>query len=341
VNPSAYAAALDEAALAHRPDRRVLVMEGRDPAAMLQGLASNDVTRVAGGACVYAVMLTPKGRMIADLRALPGPGGALLVDVPAAAIDAVGAHLTRFVPPRMAKARPSDERILGLYGPAAAERLAPHAGGAAPDPTPDALTRGPGGLLFVGTRYAGVPGVDVVGAPGALEGIATDLEAAGVPLLDPDTLEVLRVEAGSPRWGAELDEERIPLEAGLADRAISQTKGCYTGQEVIVRILHRGHVNWHLRGLTMGRSGPRPHRPAADGDGDGRLAPGAELTVPGETKVVARVTSAVDSPRLGPIALGYVRREVAPGSRLALPGADPDAGATDTARVVELPFEGA
>lgn len=327
MNALAYEAARTGAALAHRPDRALLVLEGRDPSAMLQGLASNDVTAVARGACVYAVLLTPKGRMIADLRVLPGADGALLLDAPRAAIEDVAAHLARFVPPRMARARPHVGGILGVYGPAASELLAARSGAGAPDPAPDALTRGTSDLLLVGTDYAGVPGIDVIGEPGALAALSSELEASGVPVLDPATLEVLRVEAGSPRWGAELDGERIPIEAGIAGRAISQTKGCYTGQEVIVRILHRGHVNWHLRGLE------------ASGTGDGRsLRPGAQLTRQEDSKVVAKVTSAVDSPRLGPIALAYVRREVEPGTDLVPTSGDDGVPTPTSARVVELPF---
>src|SRR5690606_15899076 len=112
-------------------------------------------------------------------------------------------------------------------------------------------------------------------------------------------LDVLRIEAGVPRWGAELDETTIPLEAELGERAISTTKGCYTGQEVIIRILHRGHVNWHVRGLRLGDA-PVPAR-------------GATLTRSDTDKSVARITSACVSPRFDQtIALGYVRREVEP-----------------------------
>jgi folate-binding protein YgfZ len=133
-------------------------------------------------------------------------------------------------------------------------------------------------------------------------------------------LEVLRIEAGRPRWGAELDETVIPIEAGLRDRAISQTKGCYTGQEVIIRILHRGRVNWHLRGLFLGDV-PAP-------------AAGVELFRPGESKPVGRVTSACLSPLHDQtIGLGYVRREVEPPEVLRL--GDPEGS---EARVYELPL---
>lgn len=344
MNRAAYDAAREASVLARRQDRTVLALEGRDPVAMLQGLASNDVRPAAAGRCVYATLLTPKGRMVADLRVLPGGDGALLLDAPTAAAEEVAAHFGRFVPPRMARLGPSQHAILGLYGPDAISRAAGVLDGTSPPADEDALTGAPDGTLVVGTRYAGVPGLDLIAERGRLDELAAALAANGVPLLDADTLDVLRIEAGSPRWGAELDDRRIPIEAGLTDRAISQSKGCYTGQEVIVRILHRGHVNWHLRGFEAGgaeagaaQSGPASAgAEAAPGTGADRhdpLAPGGELTEPGADKTVATVTSAATSPRFGPIALGYARRELEPGAALVTVG-----GAS--VRLVALPFGG-
>jgi folate-binding protein YgfZ len=349
MNPAIYEAARAAAVRIPRHDRAIVALEGRDPGAMLQGLLSNDVRPVAAGRCVYGTLLTPKGGMIAELRAFGGDDDAILMDVPADALDAITAHFARFVPPRMARLRPSSHAVLGLYGPATISRATPLLGGTSPSVDENASTPGPDGLLALGTRYAGVPGVDLVGPRERLDETSATLAANGVTELDPATLEVLRIEAGSPRWGAELHEGRIPLEAGLGDRAISQTKGCYTGQEVIVRILHRGHVNWHLRGFeSAGDSaeGSEAAGGAAGGSeasdagrtGSGRpspppFAPGQELTQPGSDRVVARLTSAAVSPRLGPIALGYGRRELEAGATLRTP-------AGGAARMVVLPFEG-
>ncbi|HSP20348.1 MAG TPA: glycine cleavage T C-terminal barrel domain-containing protein, partial [Myxococcaceae bacterium] len=131
-------------------------------------------------------------------------------------------------------------------------------------------------------------------------------------------LEVLRVERGTPRFGADMDERTIPLEAGL-QRALHYQKGCYIGQEVIARATFRGHVNRTLVGLRFGAaSGP---------------APRAELFT-GERRV-GWVTSVVQSPRLGPIGLGYAHRDVAqPGTELTL------AAGGGTARIESLPFPG-
>jgi folate-binding protein YgfZ len=138
-----------------------------------------------------------------------------------------------------------------------------------------------------------------------------------------DALETLRIEAGRPRYGAELTEEVIPTEAfeesGLMERAVSFTKGCYTGQEVIIRIAHRGHVNRHLRGLLLGDAAPEP---------------GTRLFSPESGKDVGWITSVTHSPLLGQaIALGFVRREMEPGATVRAGLAD---GAVAT--VVKLPF---
>src|SRR4051794_32121624 len=160
------------------------------------------------------------------------------------------------------------------------------------------------------------------GAPGSGRGPP---RAAGARPAGLGAIETLRIEAGRPRFGADLTEDVIPTEAfeesGLMERAISFTKGCYTGQEVIIRIAHRGHVNKHLRGLLLGDA-PAP-------------APGTRLVNAETGKDAGWLTSVAHSPMLGQaVALGYVRREVEPGAAVRL-------GATDgaAATVVRLPFE--
>ena len=130
----------------------------------------------------------------------------------------------------------------------------------------------------------------------------------------------LRVEAGRPAYGVDMDDGTIPIEAGVHDRGIDYGKGCYTGQEVIIRILHRGHVNWLLRGLLLGDV-PAP-------------AQGAPLVRAEDGRQVGRVTSSVWSPRYGQtIGLAYVRREVEPGGTLFLGEA-----AGPPATVTAVPF---
>ena len=175
-------------------------------------------------------------------------------------------------------------------------------------------------MLAIGTSYVPAHGFDLIGHPDALRVMAERLVAAGAAVLDEDTLEVLRVEAGQPRWGADIDENTIPLEAGLRERAISQTKGCYTGQEVIVRILHRGHVNWLLRGVRFGELPP----PLRD----------TQLLHTADHRKIGRITSAVRSPALGEtIALAYVRRELTPPAEALL-----ESASGPRVAIVALPF---
>ena len=317
-----YAAARNGAVVAERNDRRFVRVHGRDPVKMVQGLISNDIANALPDRVVYATVLTPKGRMVADLRvARLGPD--LLIETAASAADGLAGHLRKFVPPLFAKFEDASGTWsqLGVYGPDAADVvkvvfgvdatvLAEDEMLAAAVPSEAAAPQGAGEaigdasadrVLIVGTSYFDVPGYDMWVSARYAAGLWEALKAAGARPVGHATLDVLRVEAGSPQWGAELTETTIPLEAGLRERAISETKGCYTGQEVIIRILHRGHVNWHLRQLRLGDvAAPAPDTPLFNAE---------------TGKQIGRVTSLAWSPRDGQtIALGYVRREVEPGT---------------------------
>ncbi len=285
-----YQAARTSAALSERTDRAVTRMYGRDPVRMIQGLVSNDVANAPIDTAVYSTFLTPKGRMVGDARIVRRPDNEVWIEADAQALDSIEVHLKKSVPPLFARAqRLSDVHVIGVYGPRSADvELASE--------------------LRLATSYTGDAGFDFI--------VRGDAILPDLPRLSFDELEVLRIEPGTPRCGAELTEDVIPLEAGLRHSAISESKGCYTGQEVIIRILHRGHVNRHLRGLLLGAA------PVPTG--------GAPITR-GE-KNVGKVTSACISPLLQQtIALGYVRREVEPGTTVIVDGRE--------ARVVELPFE--
>jgi len=166
----------------------------------------------------------------------------------------------------------------------------------------------------------GEPGFDLYVERLRLPQLHDALSAAGVVALDGDTADVLRVEAGIPLFHRDMDEETIPLEAGLESRAINRNKGCYVGQEVIVRVLDRGHgrVAEKLTGLTI----------------SGNMVPSAQAPVTSGDQKVGRVTSAVRSPALNrTIALAYLKRDVLePGTHVSVNGAD--------AVVTALPFTG-
>ena len=156
-------------------------------------------------------------------------------------------------------------------------------------------------------------GVDVICAADDAGRVRAALQEAGAVPVDERAAEVRRVETGRPRFGIDLDDTVIPQEAGLNERAVSFTKGCYVGQETVARLHYKGKPNRHLRGL--------------------RLSAPAESGAPllHEDREVGRLASAVASPRLGPIGLALVRREAPPGSTVAV-------GDSATAEVVELPF---
>lgn len=309
-----YDAARSDAVVAERADRSFVRVYGRDPVKMVQGLVSNDIARATAGRAVYATVLTPKGRMVADVRVLRhGPD--LLLETDHAAAEPLMTHLRKFVPPLFAKFEDANASWaeIGVYGPRAREVIAAafglSIGGDISEDDLHAASLDGMEVLIVATSHFDVPGFDVMLAPDLLERAWEVIVSAGARPAGQATLDVLRIEAGTPRWGAELTGNTIPLEAGLRDRAISQTKGCYTGQEVIVRILHRGHVNWLLRRVLLGDV-PAPAAEAA-------------LVSAADGKKVGRITSAAWSPKYGQtIALAYVRREVEPGAEVRLESAE-------------------
>ena len=271
------------------------------------------------GEVVYGAILTAKGRMVSDQKTFwlgTGEADGLGLDVAAAGHAAALAHFARFLPPRMARVEDLKERaaLLTVVGAGAREAVA-GAFGAAPETGCVLLDGGTlaggvlaGGALAGGTLLAkGVeqpPSWDVWVAQDRLAETRRRIVEQGAVPVDPAVWETLRVEEGFPRFGVDMDEGTIPVEAGLIDRAFDHEKGCYTGQEVIVRIRHRGRVNWHLRALRFG---------------DATAALGDLLFGLDAEKARGRVTSVVQSPRFGQaVGLGYVRREVEPPAVLRL-----------------------
>ncbi len=330
-----YHAVRDAVGVAERSDRARIRMWGKDPAKMLHGLITNDLLGASAGQGVYAAMLTPKGRTLAELRAFRRSIEEVLVEIPREALAGTSEHLRKFVPPMFARwADVSDEiEQLGVYGPRSGELLERVLGAGPGEMAEDAfheLTFGEAPVMVAMTRYVGNEvGFDLFAAPTVVPHLWTALLEQGAELgarpVGLAAIEALRMEAGRPRYGAELSEEVIPTEVfeetGMMERAISFSKGCYTGQEVIVRIAHRGHVNRHLRGFRLG-DGPVP-------------AVGTPLFHPETGKEVGRLTSVAFLPMIGETgALGFARREVVPGAELRVGSPD---GAP--AKVVRLPFQ--
>lgn len=326
VTASPYSAALESAAWRQRSARGVIRLGGPDRITWLQGLLTNDLRPLAGGGACYAAWLTPHGRMITDADVIE-LGDAAWLDVPAPLASSIAGRLDSLIFAEDVRVEDASAAIVsfGVYGPEAARVASRALEAVVPQDAvaPYAVRQIEGGLgraVVVGSDALGVPGVHVYVPAGAATTVVERLRGS-FPELDETTATVLRVEAGRPEFLVDMGDDTIPLEAGLESRAISHTKGCYVGQEIIVRLRDRaqGRVARRLMGLLL--------------EGDGVPAAGEPLLVDGRT--VGRITSAVRSPAAGrPIALGYVHRDhTTPGTALRV-GAAEDRAAT----VVELPF---
>jgi folate-binding protein YgfZ len=297
--------------LVDRSERGKLALTGAEAREFLQGQVSNDVDGLNEGGGCYAAFLTPKGKMLGDLRILDA-GDELLLDCERVALQDLFNMIRRYKLGRLVELhkRTLERGLLSLIGPDA-RRIA----GAQDLPSEEHSHRS-GELADAPARLIATDlGVDVLCDAGDTERIAAALAAAGAVRAGEEAAEVRRVETGRPRYGVDLDDTVIPQEAGLNDRAVSFEKGCYVGQETVARLYFRGKPNRHLRGLKL--SGP--------------AARGEPLRL-GEREV-GRLGSVVESPLYGRIALALVRREAAPGDSLAVG----DDGVS--AQVVALPFE--
>ena len=326
--------------LLDRSRRGRLVVEGSDRIDYLQGLLTNDVTALGPGDGCYAAYLTAQGRLTADLD-LFNLGNAVLIDVHG---DVKSLLVERFRELVFTEEIEIDDwtdtwTSFGLHGPTAPDVLE-----GALAQSIDAAERAamqrlnryqclrlsiPAGPVIVArTDELGEPGFSLFVERGGMADLAGALVAAGGLEIDQRTNEIVRVESGRPAFPEDMDQKMIPLEAGIEGRAISDSKGCYVGQEVIIRILHRGQgrVAKRLVGLTLGAA-------ATDAIGDLRVPDrGAALLVGDEA--VGRITSAVLSPTLAKvIALGYLPRAlVEPGSQVSVALGEDRVEAVVTAR---------
>jgi folate-binding protein YgfZ len=294
--------------LLDRSDRGKLALTGPEAKSFLHGQVTNDVEGLSPGEGCYAAFLNPKGKMQGDLRILD-TGDELWLDTEREALQPLFTMIHRYKlgSDLELHKRTLQQGLLSLIGPqareiAGAEDLAPteHANAQAEiDGIP---------VLLVATDA----GVDLVTDAERTQELADALRARGARDVAEGAAEALRVQRGRPRFGREMDESTIPQEAGINERAVSFTKGCYVGQETVARLHYRGKPNRHLRGLRL--SGP--------------AETGAELRL--GDKVVGRVGTVA-----GERALAIVRREAEPGATLTVGEGEA------RAEVVELPFEDA
>jgi folate-binding protein YgfZ len=297
----------EECGLLNRSSRGKLLLRGAEAAEFLQGQLTNDIEALEVGEGCYAALLDRKGHMQADMRVLHPSSDEIWIDTETEALEATRRHLGMYKIGREVEIEDVTEAraILSLIGPRSADLA-----GTPPLPEHACAQVGVGSVdcLAVGTNL----GIDLIAATGDVEQLHTTLSEA--PEVSAEAVEIVRIEAGTPRFGAEMDSGTMPAEAGIVEAAVNFEKGCYIGQETVARLHYRGKPNRHLRGLRLSA-------PAAQGS----------LLTLGE-KEVGRLGGSCVSPAHGPIGLAILRREAEPGAELAV-GED-----GVTARVVDLPF---
>ncbi|MGZ4188003.1 MAG: CAF17-like 4Fe-4S cluster assembly/insertion protein YgfZ [Solirubrobacteraceae bacterium] len=307
---SEYRTVTEACGVLDRSERGKLALTGPEAKSFLQGQVTNDVEALSPGHGCYAAFLTPKGKMLGDLRVLDA-GDELLLDTERAALQELFNMIRRFsigFDVELHK-RTLECGLLSLLGPES-EAIAGGGGLGEIEHSHAAVTVGAIEARAIRTDL----GVDLLCDAGDIDGLRAGLADAGVVPVSEAVAECLRVERGRPRFGVDLDDTVIPQEAGLNERAVSFTKGCYVGQETVARLHYRGKPNRHLRGLRLSDA----------------ASPRDELTFDG--RPVGKLTSVALSPRFGAIGLALVRREAPVGSAVAV------GDSSVQAEVVELPF---
>jgi len=293
-----------------RSDRGKLIVRGADGAEFLQGQVTNDVEALEPDVGCYAALLDRKGHMQADMRILRLSTGDLWIDTEPETSGVVERHMRMYSIGRAVEIEDASDEwsIVSVIGPGAVE--AAGSGPLSPEYAQRYYERDGVEILGVATDV----GVDLIVRSDQADGLLDLLARSEAVEVSEAAAEIVRVESGRPRFGREMTTATIPQEAGIAERAVSFTKGCYIGQETVARLHYRGKPNRHLRGLRLEAS----------------VANGEPITL--GDREVGRVGTAVLSPAHGPIALAVIRREAEPDARVEV-GEDRIRGA-----VLEPPF---
>ncbi len=304
-----YSALHNGALFFDRTDRMRMRVSGPKAAELVTGMVTNDVSALSAGEGQYAAALTPKGKIVADLRIFAFDDS-LLIDTSAAAAAGWKELVRKYVNPRLAPYHDVTSELsdFGIFGRSARSAVSKVMDIDDKDlaalPPYNHVSRPFADVTAIVARAADldVEGYDIFIPPQAVGALKNKFHSASVNAGSKETWDIARIEAGRPEWGVDMDESTLPQEANFDELgAISYTKGCYIGQETVARVHFRGHVNRFLRRL---RFVTRPAPPK-----------GAELL--DETgKVIGDIRSAALSPRFGGIALGMVRREIAGGTTL-------------------------
>jgi folate-binding protein YgfZ len=278
-------------------------VSGSEATMFLNGLMTNDIKTLAANRWMPSVFPTVQGRLIGVVRVIRGSDPSFLIDTETASHDAVLKTISRFTMAGDFKVSDvsAETALLTVQGEGAAEVIEKVFETSPSEIPANGVLEVPS--LIIRASHTGENGFDIVVDSSQKAELLQALEAAGAQPISEDTLEVLRVEAGIARFGRDMDETNVVPETNLDD-AVSYSKGCYVGQEIIVRIKHRGHPAKKLTGLRF--------------DSEEQIEAGAIIRST-ENQEIGRVTSAVISPRRGSIGLGYVRYEfLAEGTRIVV-----------------------
>jgi len=305
VDGAALRALHTEAALLAPLAKDLVVARGEDRVRFLNGVVTGNVAGTPVGGGTHALLLTPKAHILAEMRIFVRASDLLLFVAAGEGARAAEA-LARYavMDDFTAEAAPAMQ-ALAVLGPAAADRLEAAglpAASLAERPPWSHLEAGP--IWLARVKHLGVDGFWVAGASGDLGRLAETLAGTGLPRLTPATAEAARVAAGEPLWGREITDEYFPMEIGLGD-AIDYKKGCFLGQEPIVRIRDRGHTNWRLARLELPAGSP--------------VQPGDRVETDEKPKA-GKLTSVASAGASGAAALGVVHVSVPAGARVRIAG---------------------
>ena len=302
-------------------------VSGGEAVQFLNGMLTNDMEKFEEGTWKHAAFPNPQGRLLASTRVLKRDS-AFLFDTEAATYPNILKHLERFTLAGDFRVRDlTDETaLLSVQGARASEFVGAVLGEEAATTTRGRITRasfGEGEVTIIRATHTSEDGFDLFVDAGVAESLRDALVKAGARPVGLDALEVLRVEAGVPRYGVDASDANVVLEVVDEAEAVSYTKGCYAGQEIIARIHWRGHVAKRLTGIILEDDAEPP--------ADARLRDSAE------GREAGRITSSVFSPRLNArVALALVKYDfLAPGTELKVFSGDTEVCA---ARVAELPL---
>ena len=301
-----YRAAREHAALFDLSDRGKIELAGKEALFFLNNLCTNDVKNLSVGSSCEAFLCTAKAKVVAHILVGHHPSDVLLLHFEPGQEERVLNHLNHYLISEQVEITDRTKELgqFHLCGPKAHSLLEKDL---------------PESMPFFRNDPLGLPGFDLFFSADKTQEVWQSLVNAGPRPAGRDTWEMLRIEAGTPVYGKDIDENRLVMEVGRTQQAISYTKGCFLGQEPIVMARDRGHVNRTLLGITIQGGGPAA-------SGTPLFQEGAEI---------GQVTSSVDSFRLGPIALAYLKRgHQTPGTIVEL---DPAADGRK-ASVCALPF---